>query len=83
MSNVAIAVVGPGESATQRNKIIAHAVGAELAIRAFTVVTGGLRGVMQAAALASSLDRLYKGKLHVHIPCLYAREWAKLVTTWL
>lgn len=45
-----VAVVGPGDSATDRDRQLAHEVGATLALAGAVVLTGGHGGVMAAAA---------------------------------
>ncbi|MDT4996545.1 MAG: hypothetical protein QOD45_613 [Pseudonocardiales bacterium] len=45
-----IAVVGPGEGATEQSCMLASEVGRLLALRGAVVFTGGLGGVMAAAA---------------------------------
>ncbi len=45
-----VAVVGPGDSATDRDRRLARAVGTLVARRGGVVLTGGLGGVMAAAA---------------------------------
>jgi hypothetical protein len=47
---VYVAVVGPGESATEEHRTDAARVGASLAEAGAVVLTGGLGGVMRAAA---------------------------------
>ena len=51
-----ISVIGSSEGATEELKVLAEAVGRELAKRGATVVCGGLSGVMEAVCRGAKLE---------------------------